>query len=139
MIFGLGFRTGIATMFNSQIVWYNLAQGIPYAALTVFQGLWIWLPIGLLALWLRRSIFETLGFAGLTVLMLAVALAVWDFQRSLGYMLLLLPVAWQAAALSERANRSISRGCFVLGLALIVPFNTVLRYLYSGPILAAFG
>jgi hypothetical protein len=139
MIFGLGFRTGIATMFNSQIVWYNLAQRIPYAALTVFQGLWIWLPIGLLALWLRRSIVETLGFAGLTILMLAVALAVWDFQRSLGYMLLLLPVGWQSAALSERANRSISRGCFVLGLSLIVPFNTVLRYLYSGPVLAGFG
>jgi hypothetical protein len=136
MIFGLGFRTSIMTNnLHPQIVWFNIALGIPYAALTVFQGLWIWLPIGLLALWLRRSIFETLGFAGLTVLMLAVALAVWDFQRSLGYMLLLLPVAWQSAALSERANRSISRSCFVLGLTLITPFNTVLRYLYAGPIL----
>jgi hypothetical protein len=134
MTFGLGFRTSAPGMFYPGLVWFNLAH--VRVAFSVFQGLWIWLPIGLSALWLRRSIIETIGFAGLIVLMLAVALVVGDFYRSTGYMLLLLLVGCQSAVLSEGANRLISRSCFVLGLGLglINPvniFNTMLHDLRS--------
>jgi hypothetical protein len=128
MIFDLGFRTG-TMYFDPGFIWFNLARF--RVAFPVFQGLWIWLPIGLLALWLRRSIIETIGFAGLIVLMLAVAIIVYDLDRSVGYMLLLLLVGCQSAQLSEGANRLISRSCFVLGLGLIHPLETFKTMLHD--------
>ena len=70
------------------------------------------------------------GFVATFACIALVSLLVWDIQRSLGYALLLLPVAWQAGGLEQATERAIARGCFILGFCLIEPFNTVLRYWY---------
>lgn len=137
--YAFGLRTGTAAMFQLAPVWNNAAHSIPYGLLTVLHGLWLWIAVGLIALYVSRRVTILLGFVATLACILTIALSVWDFQRSAGFAFLLLPVAWQARGLERGTVRTLARSCFVLGICLVVPFNTVFRYLYHGPILAVFG
>lgn len=137
-----GLRIGTTEMFEFAMLWEHLARSIPYLLLTVFQGLWIWMAIGLLALFVSRRVFLLVAFAATLACVLVFALSLWDFQRTAGFAFLLLPVAWQAGGLERATIRSLARSCFMLGVCLVVPANTVLRYFYhlrQGPPLVTFG
>lgn len=137
--YAFGLRTGTAALFQLAIPWNHAAHSIPYGLLTVLHGLWLWMAVGLIALYVSGRVTILLGFVATLACILAIALSVWDFQRSAGFAFLLLPVAWQARGLERATVRTLARSCFVLGICLVVPFNTVLRYLYHGPTLAGFG
>lgn len=137
--YAFGLRTGTANVFTLAILWNHAVRSIPYALLTVLHGLWLWMAVGLIALYVSGRVTILLGFVATFACILTITLSVWDFQRSIGYAFLLLPVAWQAKGLEGSTVRTLARSCFVLGICLIVPFNTVLRYLYHGPVLAGFG
>jgi hypothetical protein len=140
--YAFGLRSGTTEVFEFAIIWDNLARSIPYLLLTVFQGLWLWMATAMLALCVTRRIVLLCGFISTLACLLVLALSVWDFQRSAGYAFLLLPVAWQAGGLERATIRTLARSCFVLGLCLVVPANTVLRYFYhlhQGPPLTTFG
>jgi hypothetical protein len=102
--------------------------GIPNQVPTVFQGLWLWFAVGAIALYLSGRSVVLVGFVATLAGIVLISLLVLDIERSLGYALLLLPVAWQAGGLEQATQRAIARGCFIFGFWLIVPFNTVLRY-----------
>jgi hypothetical protein len=95
--------------------------------LDVFRGSWLWLVVGAIALYLGGRSVVLVGFVATLGCIALVSLSVSDLQRSLGYALLLLPVAWQAGGLEQATERAIARACFILGFCLIVPYNTLLR------------
>jgi hypothetical protein len=129
---GLGYAFGLKTgpWEAVTIIYWHARNSIPYRILTVFQGLWLWFAVGAIALYLGGRFVTLVGFVAALGCIALVSLLVWDIQRSLGYALLLLPVAWQAGGLEQATERVIARGCFILGFCLIEPFNTVLRYWY---------
>jgi hypothetical protein len=90
-------------------------NSIPGRILPVFQGLWLWFAIGAIALYLSGRSLVLIGFVATLGCIALVSLLVIDIQRSLGYALLLLPVAWQAGGLEQATERAIARGCFILG------------------------
>jgi hypothetical protein len=131
---GLAYAFGLKTGplgYVTTILWDHARNSIPYRVLTVFQGLWLWFAIGAIALYLSGRSLVLMGFVATLGCIALVSLLVEDIQRSLGYALLLLPVAWQAGGLEQATERAIARGCFILGFCLIEPFNTVLRYWYQ--------
>ena len=136
--YAFGLKTGSSELFGD-IPWKNAAQMMSYGLLAVFQGLWLWMVVGAIALYVNGRVAILLGSVATLGAVLAIALNVWDFQRSVGYAFLLLPVAWQAGSVEQGTVRALARSCFLLGVCFIVPFNTVLRYLYHGPVLVAFG
>ena len=130
--YSFGLKTGTTELFRSVIIRDNSENSIPYQLLDVFQGLWVWIPIAVIALYISERFFVLFGFLTTLACTLAVALVVWDFQRSVGYSLLLLPVAWQAHGLKSVNVRKLARGCFILGLCLVVPYHTFVRHLFTG-------
>jgi hypothetical protein len=130
---GLAYAFGLKTgpFYVTTILWDHVRNSIPYRVLTVFQGLWLWFAIGAIALYLSGRSLVLTGFVATLGCITLVSLLVQDIDRSLGYALLLLPVAWQADGLEQATERAIARGCFILGFCLIEPFNTVLRYWYQ--------
>jgi hypothetical protein len=139
LAYTFGLRTGTSELFLPEIFWEHAAHSIPYGVLMVFQGLWLWFVIGAMALYLNGRSVVLVGFVATLGCIALLSLSVWDIQRSLGYALLLLPVAWETGGLQQATERAITRNCFIFGFCLIVPFNTVLRYLYQGPALSGFG
>jgi len=124
-----GLKTGNSMMWNPQVVVYNLQNSIPYSALAVFEGLWPWLLFGFVSLLVDRRYLAAGGYAGIYLLLGAIALVVWDFQRTLAYSLVLFPLAWRARGLQPQNALFVSRLVFLLGLALVTPWETPLRYL----------
>ena len=141
LAYAFGLKTGFSQVFCRdvcsnigkfllEIFWQHVQHSFPYRVLTVFQGLWLWFAVGAIALYLSGRSVVFVGFVATFAGIALVSLVVLDIQRSLGYALLLLPVAWQAGGLEQATERAIARGCFILGFCLIEPFNTVLRYWY---------
>jgi hypothetical protein len=127
LAYAFGLKTGTPFFYATPFFWM---KEIPYHVATVFQGLWLWFAIGAIALYLSGRSVVFVGFVATLAGITLVSLLVWDIQRSLGYALLLLPVAWQAGGLEQATERAIARGCFILGFCFIEPFNSVLRYSY---------
>jgi hypothetical protein len=128
----LGYAFGLKTgpLWDvAETLWFHAKRSIPYRVLSVFQGLWLWFAVGAIALYLSGRSVVLVGFVAAFSVIALMSLLVLDIDRSLGYALLLLLVAWQAGGLQQATERAIARGCFILGFCLIVPFNTVLRYL----------
>jgi hypothetical protein len=130
-----GLKTGSRMMFELKVIWSNLAYRIPFGVLKVFEGLWLWLPIGVIAFYVSGRRLMLLGFVAIFACIFIISLIVFDIDRSLGYAFVLLPVAWQARQVKTATVRTIARSCFLFGLCLIVPYATILRYLHSGPLL----
>jgi hypothetical protein len=126
-----GLKTGLSELFLASDLRIHARFDIPYLVLDIFQGLWLWFVVGAIALYLGGRSVVLVGFVVTLGCIALVSLSVSDLQRSLAYALLLLPVAWQAGGLEQATERAIARGCFILGFCLIVPFNTVLRYVLS--------
>jgi hypothetical protein len=131
LTYAFGLKTGTSEIFQTGILWYHANFSIPYGVLTVFQGLWLWIAVGMIALYVSGRVIILLGFVATLACVLAIALSVYDFQRSLGYGLLLLPVAWQTRGLKRATVRTLARSCFILGICLVVPAHTMLRQLHQ--------
>jgi hypothetical protein len=129
LAYSFGLKTGLSGWDLAKILREH-ASMYPNQVLDVFQGLWLWIAVGAIALYLSGRSVVFVGFVATLGCIGLVSLSVWDIQRSLGYALLLLPVAWQAGGLEQATERTIARSCFILGFCLIVPFNTVLRYFW---------
>src|SRR5262245_6685952 len=121
-----GLKTGTSGWFLPAIFLHHVNVSFPYRVLTVFQGLWLWFAVGAIALYLRGRSVVLVGFVATFGCIALLSLSLWDIRRTLGYALLLLPVAWQAGGLEQATERAIARGCFIFGLCLIEPINTVL-------------
>ena len=124
-----GLKTGLTGVGVIEAARFFLSFSIPYQLLDVFQGLWIWIIVAMIALYVTGRRIFLVGFAGTLGSILAIAIVVWDFSRSVGYSVALLPVAWQVQSLKATNTRTLARICFVLGLCLVVPGNTVFRQL----------
>jgi hypothetical protein len=121
LAYAFGLKTGTSGWFLPEIFLHHVKYSFPYRVLTVFQGLWLWFAVGAIALYLGGRSVVLVGFLATLGCIALLSLSVWDLQRSLGYGLLLLPVAWQAAKLEQATERAIARGCFILGLCLVEP------------------
>jgi hypothetical protein len=128
LAYTFGLKTGLSGLFLPEIFREHAKNSFPYPVLAVFQGLWLWFAVGAIALYLNGRAVLLVGFVATLGCIVLASLLVWDIQRSLGYALLLLPVAWQAGGLEQTTERAIARSCFIFGLCWIVPFNTALRY-----------
>jgi hypothetical protein len=131
--YSFGLKTGTADMFQIAPIRHNIVHTIPYV-LDVFQGLWLWIIVGIIALYASGRLVVLFGFLVTLACTYAVALMVWDFHRSLSYAFLLLPLAWQARGLESINVRKLARGCFILGLCLDLPASfgaTLLNVLTS--------
>jgi hypothetical protein len=122
LAYTFGLKTGLSGLFLAYVLRLHATSDIPYAALDVFQGLWLWFVVGAIALYLGGRSVVLVGFVATLGCIALVSLSVEDLQRSLGYALLLLPVAWQAGGLEQATERAIARGCFILGFCLILRF-----------------
>jgi hypothetical protein len=131
LAYAFGLKTGTSGWLQPAIFLHHVKYSFPYGVLTVFQGLWLWFAVGAIALYLGGRSVVLVGFVATLGCIALLSLSVWDLRRSLGYALLLLPVAWQAGGLEQATKREIARGCFIFGLCLIGPGNTVLRYLLN--------
>jgi len=130
LTYAFGLKTGTSDIFTG-FLWYHANFSIPYGVLGVFQGLWLWIAVGMIALYVSGRVIILLGFVATLACVLAIALSVYDIQRSLGYGLLLLPVAWQTRGLKRATVCTLARSCFILGICLVVPARTMLRQLYQ--------
>ncbi len=102
----------------------------PYKALSVFKGLWPWLPLGWLGLRLARRRWDAAIYACTAGVMFLVVMVVYDFVRTVGYFMVLLPVAFRAGGLSPANNLRLARVSLLVGVVLITPWYTPLRYLF---------
>src|SRR5207248_1369341 len=85
----------------TQTLWFHAKRNIPYRVLSVFQGLWLWLAVGGIATYLSGRSVVLVGFVATFSAIVLMSLLVLDIDRSLGYAVLLLPVAWQAGGLEQ--------------------------------------
>jgi hypothetical protein len=132
LTYAFGLKTGTSDyLFQTRILWHHANLSIPYGVLTVFQGLWLWIAVGMIALYVSGRVIILLGFVATLACVLAIALSVFDIQRSLGYAFLLLPVAWQTRGLKRDTVCTLARSCFILGICLVVPAHTMLRQLHQ--------
>ena len=102
----------------------------PYKALSVFKGLWIWLPLGWLGLAAGRRRWEAAAYACIAGGMFLVVMVVYDFIRTVGYFVVLLPVALRTAGLSPVNSLRLARVSWLVGVVLITPWYTPLRYVF---------
>ena len=127
-VFGL--RTGWSGLLDLDVVRRNLWFSYPWGLLQVFQGLWLWIVVAAITLYLRRRFLFGLAFGGVAGAIVAAATLVWDFTRSVGYALILLPVAWRTQALTPASTRALARSTFLVGFCFVVPYDCVFSYLY---------
>ncbi len=125
-----GLQTGTTMILDRRIVIGHLWSSIPYSALAVFQGLWLWLLLGLIGLLLDRRYLAAGGYAGVFLLLGGVSLLVLDFQRSLSYAVILFAVAWRARGLQPENALFTARLAFLFGLLLVTPWEKPLHYFH---------
>ncbi len=123
-----GLTTGKSMIYGSEIFFLQITQRFPYVAFDTFKCLWIWIPLGLVSLMVARRWLAAVGYAAIALVLLAISLVVLDLERTLGYALILFPLAWRTEALPLRSSLVVSRLCFLFGVALFVPWETPLRY-----------
>ena len=132
--FFLGAACGLAIghhqMFALETFGEHTLASLPYKALSVLKGLWVWLPLGWLGLAAGGRWKAATAFAGIGAALVVTSLAVYDLDRSLGYLLVLLPVALRAGGLSPANNLRLARVTFLFSLVLITPWLTPLRYVF---------
>lgn len=125
-----GLNTGNTMIGNPLIIVNQLQNNIPYSALAVFEGLWLWLLIGFAGLLVERRYLAAGGYAGIFLFVGAISFLVWDFERSLAYAVILFPLAWRARGLLPRNALFASRLIFLFGLVLVTPWDTPLHYFH---------
>lgn len=125
-----GLRTGRSMLANSAILSEHLTSSLPYRAVCVFEGLWLWVLLGFVAVLAQRRWIPASALTLVFALLVGIALSVLDLERSLGYAVILLPVAWRlGGSLSAPRDLLAARLAFLVGVLLTLPSGTPLRYL----------
>ena len=125
-----GLSTGHTGLFRPLFLYYHLTVSIPYRVVTVFEGLWLWLLLGGMALAAGRRWLVFVAYAGVFTLLSGLAFAaVFDLERTLGYLVILFPAAWRAGGLLPANALFAARLVFLLNLVLICPWETPLHFL----------
>ncbi len=126
-----GLKTGLGQMFIKKPFGEHVLLHLPYDAVDVFKGLWLWFGLGLAGLLLARRWWPSAAYAAIGAGLTATALLVYDLQRSLGYLLVLLPVALCWHGLSAVNHRWLARVVCVANFVVLTPWFTPFRYVFQ--------
>jgi len=122
-------HTGTTMLLTKSILWYHAQKSIPYGIICVFQILWIWFFLGFIYLYTSKHWTVSVSYTFIFILLFFTSIIVFDIERSLGYCFTLLLSCILMDSVSIKTKIKLSRLSFLGGFFLIVPFNTVIRYL----------